>query len=144
MRGLLDVNVLIALFDEDHVFNERAHTWLEANAAQGIATCPLTENGLVRILSHPGYSKSLRLTPSIVVERLAKFLGAHDHTFWPDALSLRSPKKFRIERLLGSRQLTDVYLLALAVRNKGRLVTLDEGIPHSAVHGAKGEHLVMP
>ncbi len=67
MRALLDVNVLIALFDQDHVFHDRAHLWLEANAAAGIATCPLTENGVVRVISHPKYSSSLRLAPGDVI-----------------------------------------------------------------------------
>jgi Predicted nucleic acid-binding protein, contains PIN domain len=61
MRSLLDVNLLIALLDPDHVFHERAHAWLSSHAAPGVATCPLTENGLVRILSHPSYSKKAAL-----------------------------------------------------------------------------------
>ena len=104
MRALLDVNVLIALSDEDHVFNERAHAWLEKNAPAKIATCPLTENGLVRVLSNPGYSRSLRLTPALIIGRLSQFLASHDHEFWNDDLTLREATIFRSDRILGFRQ----------------------------------------
>jgi len=143
MRALLDVNVLVALFDQDHTFNERAHQWLEDHLDEGIATCPLTENGVVRILSHPNYSKSLRLAPAEIVERLARFCMAQNHAFWADSVSLREPAVFQIERLLGPRQITDLYLLALAVREGGRLITFDEGIAATAVVGATPEHLAV-
>ncbi|MCC5808337.1 MAG: hypothetical protein JJU00_18565 [Opitutales bacterium] len=140
-RALLDVNVLIALFDADHAFNESAHGWLEANASVGIATCPLTENGLVRILSHPRYSKTLTLRPADVIDRLERFAAHHDHEFWADELSLRETV-IRRDRILGSRQLTDIYLLGFAVRRNGRLVTFDQTIPVDAVEGATPAHLV--
>ena len=142
MRSLLDVNVLIALFDMDHVFHDRAHDWLEKNAAQGIATCPLTENGVVRIISHPKYSASLRLAPWEVIARLSKFCEAQDHEFWPDRVSIRDSTIFSQDRILGSRQITDVYLLGQAKFHGGRLVTFDEGIAISAVAGAGVENLV--
>ena len=143
MRALLDVNVLIALFDPDHVFHERAHLWLEENSGAGIATCPLTENGVVRILSHPGYSKAIRITPAEVVRRLGRFCKSQDHEFWPDSLSLRDTEVFRVESLLGPRQLTDLYLLALAVKEGGCLATLDERITSAAVVGATAGQVVV-
>lgn len=143
MRALLDVNVLIALFDEDHVFNERAHVWLEAHGDAGIATCPLTENAVVRILANPGYSKTLRLTPADVIGVLGDFLASQNHAFWPDSLSVCSIKAFDARRILGSRQLTDIYLLGLAVANRGTLATFDDRIARSAVHGAKPAHLTV-
>lgn len=137
------MNVLISLFDQDHVFHERAHLWLESNAGEGIATCPMTENGVVRVISHPKYSRSLNLTPGDVIQRLADFCDAQDHFFWPDDVSLRDASHFQTDRILGSRQVTDVYLLGLAVRNGGRMVTFDEGITIKAVHDAKMENLVV-
>jgi len=106
MRTTLDIDddVLIALSDEDHVFNERAHAWLEKNAPAKIATCPLTENGLVRVLSNPGYSRSLRLIPALIIGRLSQFLASHDHEFWNDDLTLREATIFRSDRILGFRQ----------------------------------------
>lgn len=141
MTTLLDVNVLVALFDQDHVFNDAAHRWLEANATSGIATCPLTENGLVRILSHPGYSKHFQLPPGEVIRRLDNFVARQQHRFWKDHLSLRDSAHFVQSRILGSKQLTDIYLLGLALHHGGRLVTFDRNIPLEAVVGASSEHL---
>jgi uncharacterized protein len=143
MRALLNANVLIALFDEAHVFNERAHAWLETNAANGIATCPLTENALVRILANPNYSAELRVTPAELIEILSEFISHHDHEFWPDDLSLRSPHVFIPQHILGARQLTDLYLLGLAVQHGGRLVTFDERLATSAVRKASSKHLAV-
>jgi toxin-antitoxin system PIN domain toxin len=141
MRALLDVNVLIALFDQDHVFHERAHGWLENQSSKGIATCPLTENGVVRILSNQKYSPSLRLSPSDVIGRLNRFCEAQDHAFWQDEVSIRNSGIFFPDRILGSRQISDVYLLGLAKNHDGRLITFDEGIAISAVFGAAPSHL---
>jgi toxin-antitoxin system PIN domain toxin len=141
VRALLDVNVLIALFDADHVFNLRAHEWLAENAALGIATCPLTENGLIRILSHPSYSATMRLLPNEVIRRLGLFTANHNHVFWPDSVSFRDSGLFTAEYILGSKQLTDLYLLALAADSGGRLVTFDGGIPLNAVPSSSTRHL---
>ncbi len=143
MRALLDVNVLIALLDPDHAFHERAHVWWENNGKQGWASCPLTENGVVRIMSNPGYSRQLRLTPEDLVSRIAQFTANTDHEFWPDALSLREGELFDRSRLVSSRLVTDTYLLGLAVRHGGRLATFDQGIPLRAVVGAAEKHLVV-
>ncbi|MEI7731049.1 MAG: TA system VapC family ribonuclease toxin [Verrucomicrobiota bacterium] len=141
MRALLDVNVIIALLDPDHAFHERAHAWWAANRKDGWASCPLTENGVVRIMSHPGYSQKMRFTPGDLIGRLRQFAGQSDHEFWPDGISLRDEKIFTAERIHSSRQLTDLYLLALAVEHHGRLVTFDHGIPLSSVPNAKPAHL---
>lgn len=143
MRSLLDVNVLIALFDPDHVFHERAHAWLATHASMGIATCPLTENGLVRILTHPGYSKKKRFHPNDIITRLHGFVQRHNHEFWTDNLSLRDRKSFRAGRILGSKQITDIYLLALAVVHNARLATFDSSIPLEVVPEAKSENLAV-
>jgi len=141
MRALLDINVLIALFDQAHVFNDRAHQWLESNLVSGVATCPLTENGLVRILSHPGYSKLYALTPTEAMRRLENFLQQQDHVFWTDDLSLIDTAHFHRDRILGSKQLTDIYLLGLATKNHGKLVTFDTRIPLNTVSKAKAGNL---
>ena len=141
MRGLLDVNVIIALLDPDHAFHERAHAWWAANRSRGWASCPLTENGVVRIMSHSGYSQKARFTPGDLMGRLRQFAAQTDHEFWPDAISLRDETIFAAERIHTSRQLTDLYLLALAVARQGRLVTFDHGISLSAVPHAKAANL---
>lgn len=143
MRALLDVNVIIALLDPDHAFHERAHAWWAGNRTHGWASCPLTENGVVRIMSHPGYSKATRFTPGDLLGRLQQFAAQSDHEFWPDSISLRDDRLFNTERIHTSRQLTDVYLLALAVAHKGRLVTFDQGISLSCVHHAKAANMCI-
>ncbi len=143
MRALLDVNVIIALLDPDHAFHERAHDWWAANSKRGWASCPLTENGVVRIMSHPSYSAKARFTPGDLIGRLRTFAAQSDHEFWPDDISLRDEKLFAAERIHSARQLTDLYLLALAAKHRGRLVTFDKGIPLSAVSHAKAANLCI-
>ena len=139
MRALLDVNVLIALLDAAHVRHAAARAWLEANIERGWASCPLTQNGCIRILSQPTYPGSQ--PPSLIAARLAEATGMRWHAFWADDLSLLDPGCVDWRHVLGSRQLTDVYLLALAVRRGGRLVTFDRAIPLAAVQNAGREHL---
>lgn len=142
--ALLDVNVLVALFDPDHVHHEPAHEWFAANRAAGWATCPLTENGLVRILSNAAYA-SVHESPARIVRRLAAFCASGHHRFWGDEISLRDRRLFEREAPATHRQVTDVYLLALARHNKGMLATFDRRIPVAAVVGADRGHLeVIP
>ena len=138
--ALLDVNVLIALFDPDHVHHEAAHAWFGTHRSSGWATCPLTENGVVRILSNPAYSPAAE-RPAEIVRRLTAFRDSGDHTFWPDDVSVCDPRVFDLS--VSHRHLTDVYLLALAVRRDGRLATFDRSIPAKGVRGARAGHLVV-
>ena len=140
--GLLDVNVLVALFDPDHVHHEAAHDWFADHREQGWATCPLTENGFVRVVSNPAYGlDGLRAEGALTL--LKTFLGAGHHTFWPDALSLTDSRLFDLSVAAGHRRLTDIYLLGLATAREGRLVTFDRGIPLAAVRGAGPETLCL-
>ena len=143
MRALLDVNVVIALLDPDHAFHERAHDWWTTNAKRGWASCPITENGVVRIMSNSGYSQKTRFTPGDLISRLQKFAEQTNHEFWLDDVSLRDESIFATERIHSSRQLTDLYLLALAVKHDGKLATFDKGIPISATRLAKTENLCV-
>jgi hypothetical protein len=143
MRALLDVNVIIALLDPDHAFHERAHDWWAANRKRGWASCPLTENGVVRIMSRPNYSGKTRFTHGDLIARLGKFAGQSDHEFWPDDITLRDGKIFGAERIHSSRLITDLYLLALAAEHQARLVTFDHGIPLSAVTQARDANLCV-
>ncbi len=134
-EALLDVNVLVALFDPDHVHHDLAHDWFTDNRSDGWATCPITENGFIRVLSNPTYGS--RVTrPDELVARLKKFCASGHHSFWADAVSLRDGRLFNVAFAAGHRQVTDVYLLGLAVSMRGRLVTFDAGIPRRAVVGA--------
>ncbi len=138
--ALLDVNVLVALFDPDHVHHEAAHGWFGAEKPAGWATCPLTENGLIRVLSNPAYSTAPG-RPADLADRLRAFRSSGHHAFWPDDASLCDSRVFTLS--VGHRQLTDVYLLGLARAHGGRLATFDRSIPLKAVRGAGPEHLVV-
>jgi hypothetical protein len=141
MRVLFDVNVLIALLDAGHVHHNRTHRWWAKNLAAGWATCPLTQNGFVRVLAQPSYPN--RVSAPAATEFLAQAVSAPEHEFWPDAVSLTETDRFVRDRILGPKQVTDLYLLALAVDRGGRLATFDRAIPLSAVVGAKSSSLVV-
>lgn len=139
MRALLDVNVLIALLDANHVHHRVAMRWMERNADAGWASCPITQNGCIRIMSQPGYPNAV--PAASVAGRLAEAAALPLHEFWPDDVSILAPGGIDWTRILGSRQVTDAYLLALAVKRKGRLVTFDKGVPLAAVAGAQAFRL---
>lgn len=141
MRALLDVNVLIALLDADHSLHVRATQWFGAHARAGWASCPITENGCARIMSHPGYPNSLPVRA--VMERIAEASASSFHEFWPDDLSLLNPQVANCARIHGPRQITDVYLIALAVRHGGQFVTLDTTVSRDAVVGAEKRHVLV-
>jgi uncharacterized protein len=132
---LLDVNVLVALFDPDHVHHEVAHAWFGDHRADGWATCPVTETGFVRVLSNPAYNGTVTRLEAIV-ERLRMFRASGHHHFWDEAVSITDLEAVRPSYVRGHRQVTDIYLLALAVRMGGRLATFDRSVPVSAVVGA--------
>lgn len=140
MRALFDVNVLIALHDRDHVHHEVAAQWFTSHADKGWASCPLTQNGCLRIMSQAGYPSAQPL--AALVKMLQHSVAAPVHTLWADDISLLDATRFNHAHLHGHRQLTDLYLLALAVKNKGRLVSFDARIPLSAVRGATSRHMV--
>ena len=141
-RALLDVNVWIALLDDAHQFSEEANAFIESPEAR-IATCPLVENGVIRIMAMPSYSRGGGLPMSLVRQRLQQACAGLDHTFWPDDVSLRDDTLVDFSRVQGHQQVTDLYLLALAVRNGGRLVTFDRTVALSSVRGATPEHLLV-
>ncbi len=140
--ALLDVNVLVALFDPDHIHHDLAHDWFAEQRPVGWATCPLTENGLVRVLSHPRYGQATS-RPSWYIGRLHRFWSSCLLEFWPDAVSLRDASLFPRNAALGHRQLTDVYLLGLAKKMGGALATFDRSISIATVSGAAPDDLVM-
>jgi uncharacterized protein len=141
VRALLDVNILLALSDTKHPHHSRAQQWRTTDSADGWASCPLTQNGFLRISTQRAYSNPVPMPDSFVV--LRRLTARPDHQFWPDDLSLLDTTLIDHSCVLSPRHLTDVYLLALAVKHGGRLVTLDTGIALSAARGAKKQQLVM-
>ena len=142
-RYLLDVNVLIALIDPAHVQHDRAHDWFAAQGRQAWATCPLTENGVIRIVGHPRYPNSPG-TPAAVAELMAVLLALGGHEFWPDDVTLLDTQRILPARLLDSSQVTDTYLLALAVAHGGQFATVDRHLVTDAViNGRQALHLIV-
>ncbi len=140
MRALLDVNVLLALMDRDHIHHRAALAWWRSERGNGWASCPLTQNGFIRILCQGNYPR--RRTAAQAIEQLQLQLAEPSHQFWLDDISIADDSLFDRTRILGPKQITDVYLLALAVKNGGRLATFDRSIPMAAVRGAEARHVV--
>ena len=142
MTTLLDVNVLIALGDAGHVHEAEALRLFEREAVPGgWATCPLTENAFVRILSHPKYPRALG--GAVEARRLLqRLLAVPGHEFWPDEISLSDSGIF--PSLPASGHLTDTYLLALAVKRGGRLATFDSGIDATIIPGGRQAYCLPP
>lgn len=140
--ALLDVNVLVALFDPDHVHHDTAHDWFADSRGRGWATCPLTENGVVRILSNLSYSPAAE-PPARIVDRLRAFCASGDHVFWEDDISLREASRFVADASISHRKITDIYLLGLARRYGGRLASFDRTIPLAAVVGGVADDVVI-
>lgn len=141
MRALLDINVLIALLDSDHTSHGAAMSWFADHALQGWASCPITENGCIRIMSNASYPNALPI--QAVMKHLADAGDQNVHEFWPDDVSLLNAGVFDWTRIHGHRQLTDIYLLSLAVSHEGRFVTFDGKVPLSAVRRAKAQNLIV-
>jgi toxin-antitoxin system PIN domain toxin len=141
-RFLLDVNVLIALIDPAHMQHDRAHDWFAATGKDAWATCPLTENGVLRIVGSLRYPNSPG-TPAAVAELLAVLCGLDGHEFWADDATLFDGELVDQARLLDSGQLTDTYLLALACKHGGAFATFDRHLVAAAVvNGSKALHLI--
>jgi uncharacterized protein len=138
---LLDANCLIALGDADHEHHERMRKWFKAHASEGWGTCPLTENAFVRILSHPGYPNSPgdASQARALLRELCLFRG---HRFWADELTIRSAEHLPV--LSAPKQITDLYLLALAAHLSIRFVTLDARIKPDLIPGGEKAFYLIP
>ncbi len=107
----------------------------------GWASCPLTQNGFLRISAQRSYSNPKPLP--VALRLLHSLVAGSDHLFWPDDVSILDAGMIDYTRLLSPKKIADVYLLALAVKHGGRLVTLDSGISVEAVRGAEAGQLVV-
>ena len=138
---LLDINILLALLDPIHVFHDAAHRWFHAQGRVQWSTCPLTENGVVRIASQPNYGNSPGAAP-VVAKALSRLCSRPGHQFWQEDFSLLDEAFFVREKLVG-KHVTDSYMLALAVRHGGKLATFDRRLVADAVRGgAEALHVI--
>lgn len=124
---LLDVNVLVPMAWPTHQAHGKVQQWISSRAEAGWATCPLTQMAFVRILSNPAFSP-FALTPDQALELLQTNLEHPGHRFWRDELALRDALKPFGRRLTGHKQITDAYLLGLAIHHDGKFATLDQSI----------------
>lgn len=129
---LLDVNLLLALSDPMHVHHESAHRWFASRGQLAWATCPITENGFVRIASHPSYPNRPGDVPA-VLSILHRFCATPGHHFWSADVSIRDV--LQPGAVITHSQVTDIFLLGLAVHKGGKLATLDRRIFASAIRG---------
>jgi uncharacterized protein len=141
---LLDVNVLIALLDAHHVHNASAHRWVSGHTGPlKWASCPIVENAFVRITGRHTYPNSLGSTMAALAS-LKKNCSETKHHFWSDTISLRDDTLWSNPKLLSSDHLTDCYLLALAVKNGGKLASFDRQIPAHLVRGGMDALHIIP
>ncbi|MHB1057839.1 MAG: TA system VapC family ribonuclease toxin [Rhodanobacter sp.] len=138
---LLDVNVLLALLDPTHMHHAMAHAWF-AGASRSWASCNLTQNGALRIMSHPRYGNAVATT-ALAAELLAELCRQPGHAWWPADLSLLDSPLVDRSRLLSCGQVTDTWLLALAVQRGGRLATFDKRLVTSTVKGGDAARYVI-
>ena len=127
MTALLDVNVLLALAWPNHVHHGSAIEWFIDNQANGWATCPITENGFVRVSSNPRFTPEAK-SPVEAMLQLERMISLEGHEFWGDSFSLTEPGRVERSRLQGHARVTDAYLLALAIDRDGHLATYDRKI----------------
>ena len=131
---LLDVNVLIALIDPAHVQHDQTHDWFARVGKRSFASCPITENGLLRIVGHPKYPNSPG-PPSSVAQSLAAIKALPGYQFWPDDISIGDDSHVDAALLSSHSKVTDTYLLALARAHGGRLASMDQRLAVDAVPG---------
>ena len=141
MRALLDINVLVALLDLDHVHHQAGRKWFEREVQQGWASCSITQNGCIRILTQPSYPNPV--SPQRAQRLLFSATSAPHHQFWRSEISILDAEIFDHSRIHGPRQLTDTYLLGLAAHHGGRFVTFDRRISIAVVKIASPLNLVV-
>jgi toxin-antitoxin system PIN domain toxin len=139
---LLDVNVLIALIDPAHVGHDAAHRWFDDVGSASWATCPITENGVMRIVGHCKYPNSVG-SPAAVAPIMIRLRDLPGHVFWEDGVSLVGSDRVDVAQITTPGQVTDTYLLALAIARGGQLATFDRRLSAKAVRGGRaGLHVI--
>lgn len=139
---LLDVNVLVALLWPAHEFHDRAQNWFVRNSKSAWATCPFTQAAVIRILSNPMFSPDA-LTVEGAIAVVSSNIEHPTHRFWPDDISFTEATIAFRKRILGHKQVTDAYLLGLAIHRKGKLVTMDRAVPALLDDSSRSSSIVV-
>lgn len=132
-KHLLDVNVLIALTEPGHDQHRTAQEWFIASGRDSWGVCPLTEAGFIRVTTNPAFRsgpRSIELATAILQALKGLpgywYRGIETNEGWVDVTIPFG------QRIIGHQQIMDAYLLGLAIRDEGILVTFDRGIRHLA------------
>jgi uncharacterized protein len=130
-RYLLDLNALIALADPDSIHYEAMQRWYDTAGHRDWGVCPLTESGFVRVTTNPKYSGPNRTVAQAraILGELSKVSG---YRYWPITESWVEVTAPFAPRIKGHQQVTDAYLLGMAIREEGTLVTFDASISYLA------------
>jgi hypothetical protein len=133
---LLDVNVMLAWLWPGHEAHRIAFSWMMAHGRESWATCPITEMGFLRIITNPSFSPHVPEWSEAIDILRRHTEGNRHHSFWPDTLTLDAVDRQLGDRIKGAGQVTDAYLLALAMRHQGKMVTLDYKMKALAPEGS--------
>ena len=140
---LLDTNLLIALAWPQHVHHAKAHEWFQGVGHSGWATCPVTQAAFIRISSNPKIIADA-VAPRAALEVLQKIVAISGHRFWSDDVAPAEAKIFTSAALVGHRQVTDAYLVALVQHHKGKLATFDRGVGELIqVHKDRSQYITL-
>jgi uncharacterized protein len=140
---LLDTNLLIALAWPQHIHHAPAHDWFDKVGHTAWATCPITQLAFVRLSSNPRIIAEA-VSPREALEMLRRITALPGHRFWRDEVTPMEAAVFSSIALVGHRQVTDAYLLALAQHHDGKLATFDAGIAELIpVHKDRARHVTF-
>jgi hypothetical protein len=140
---LLDVNIVVALCDTAHEFHADASAWFGEVRAGGWATCPITENGLVRIFGHSAYPDGPG-SPAKARTLLQALTRTPGHVFWADDVSIADAVVFPSLDNVNSSSLTDLYLLGLAIHRGAKFATFDRHIDTAVLPGGVAALAFVP
>jgi len=126
-RHLLDVNVLLALLWPHHQSHGTAHAWFAREGRRAWATSPLTQLGVMRLLTNPAVTRGA-VSATRALDAVAEATRHEGHEFWPLDRDLSASLRAIATRMRGHHQWTDAVLLSQAIERKGVLITLDAGI----------------
>jgi toxin-antitoxin system PIN domain toxin len=131
LKSLVDLNVLIALTDPEHKHHKKARNWLTSAGREWLGICPLTEAGFLRVTTNPAFHPGPRtLEQAIAILQVLK--GRDDYWYCPIDESWVTLTAGFASRIFGHQQVTDAYLLGIAIKERGVLVTFDRGLQYMA------------
>ena len=124
MKALLDVNVLVALAWEKHLFHSAANRWMEKYERMGWATCAITQIGFIRLSSQTSIFGDQAKTPEEARLLLAQYISRENHVYFSELPSATDSQE--LSKIMGPNKVTDAYLVSVARFHHSRFVTFDQ------------------